>query len=89
MVQKLPLAVAGLSKSTQVHNMITLELTEEQAKLLLIITGSCAGALGSLGVYDMVRSKLRVIGETPDPIFRAKHETIVITSGMLERIRTM
>lgn len=69
--------------------MVTLELTEEQAKTILILTGSCAGIKGSRGVYDMVRTKLRVIGPVPDPRLMEETRSIVVEDHMIESIRTM
>jgi hypothetical protein len=50
--------------------MITLELTERQAKLLLILTGACAGELASDGVYAKLIHALNVDEyscEIPEP----------------------
>lgn len=69
--------------------MITLELTEQQAKTVLIVMGSCAGRKGSRGVYDMIRTKLRVIGPVPDPLIIENMRSIVVEDGMIESIRTM
>lgn len=69
--------------------MITLELTEEQAKTVLIVMGNCAGFKGSRGVYDMVRTKLRVIGPVPDPRIIEATRTIVVDDYMIESIQTM
>ena len=69
--------------------MITLELTEEQAKTVLIIMGNCAGFKGSRGVYDMVRTQLRVIGPVPDPRIIEATGSIVVDDYMIESIVTM
>lgn len=69
--------------------MITLELTEEQAKTILIVMGNCAGVKASRGVYQMVRSKLRVIGPVPDPRIYENTLSIVVDDEMIESIRTM
>lgn len=69
--------------------MITLELTEEQAKTVLIVMGNCAGFKGSRGVFDQVRTKLRVIGPVPDPRIIEHMNTIIVDDSMIESIKTM
>lgn len=69
--------------------MINLELTEEQAKTVLIVMGNMAGFKGSRGVYDMVRTKLRVIGPVPDPRIIEQLGTIIVDDSMIESVKTM
>lgn len=78
--------------------MITLELTERQAKLLLILTGSCAGTLASDGVYQKLIYALGVdeyTCEVPEPNARiysgvgsksAKLYSLTVTQGHIDAL---
>lgn len=68
---------------------IILEVTEEQAKVLLIVTGSMAGSDGSRGLFNMIRNKLRVVGPTPDPYINELMKTIIVYDSMIDAIKTM
>lgn len=67
--------------------MITLDLTEEQAKMLLVVTGQMAGHHGSRGIYDRLYRALGAIDCPPDPDFQGNH--IVVDNRHIEQIRTV
>lgn len=75
--------------------MINLELTEDQAKLLLILSGMCTGHNGSRGVYQMLYKKLNVLDHDHqgvyDPIVSMQGDqlySLEITESMLQSIPT-
>ena len=74
--------------------MITLELTDSQAKLLYILTGMCAGTLASNGVYNELREKLGFVDYYTDhtPIaFTTSYDkvelySLEVTQEMIDRV---
>ena len=75
--------------------MINVDLTEDQAKLLLILAGNCAGSLGSLGTFYMLFEKLSPLtDEIPEPLVKTieppfggpKYQTFVVTQDQLDSI---
>lgn len=68
--------------------MITLELTEQQAKFLMLLTGNCAGALScTMGIYGKLHKQLKVIGEVPD-VKTNGNSVIIVDQEMIDKIKT-
>lgn len=69
--------------------MVTLDLTDEQAKMLLIVTGNMAGTNGSRGVFQKLMGHLGVrFDGVPDPYLNAQHNTIIVSDALIESIKT-
>lgn len=67
--------------------MIQLNLTTEQAKFLLILTGSSAGdAATKMGIYQTLHAELGVFGHVPDPDISNGY-SIVVSQQMLDRVK--
>lgn len=68
--------------------MITLNLTEEQAKFLLLLTGNCAGApCRTMGIYEKLHKELRVFG--PIPGVRVNGiSVIIVDQEMIDSVKT-
>lgn len=65
--------------------MYNLKLTEEQAKMLLIVTGSMSGDKGSRGVYDMLQSQFGGV-YPPDPLLDEQLGTITVTDSLIRQL---
>lgn len=65
--------------------MITLNLTEEQAKFLLLLTGNCGGLPSrTMGIYEKLHKELRVFGPIPD----VRVNVIIVDQEMIDKIKT-
>lgn len=70
----------------QVSKVITLELNERQAKILLILTGNQAGAVTSCGVFDKLCLELGVNASSVPDVRIGPNNAILIDLQMLEQI---
>lgn len=63
-----------------------LELSEDDAKLLLILTGSTAVSDINSNLYQRLSSITKVIGHIPDPDM-SRQSVIIVRQEMLDKVK--
>lgn len=65
---------------------VTVEFTEEQLKMLLIVTGNMSGSMSCRGVFPKLLNVLNIdVYSVPDP--QIKGSGIFVTDEMIESLK--